>query len=177
MNRRRFLCAGLALPVAACANNSPAAFSNQEETVEVGYIAAWQSFDLDARLGQLTPAQYIVWLWQQREALRRESRLAEGVTITLKLYEAGNTTPIWSHRAREAIVRQRIPASLALRSSRFVAEVQGHRIVHAEHISRRVDGGTVVWLSGTSRLADSVRTRRAFVDGFGIPLILERNAS
>jgi hypothetical protein len=177
VNRRQFLCAGLALPVAACAENTSTLVPNQGETVEVGYIAAWQSFDLEARLGQLQPANYIVWLWQQREALRRENRLAEGVTITLKLYESGNRTPIWTHRAREAIVRQRIPATLALRSSRFVAEVQGHRVVQAEHISHRVDGNTSVWISGTGLLRESVSSRRAFVDGFGIPLILERNPS
>lgn len=133
-------------------------------TVEVGGIAAFETFDLNARLAGVPPRNYIVWMWKNRSSIP----LADGVRIDYVAYTGDGGSEIWRSSTTSAIHRADMPRALALQAGLFCAEVHGYAITHAALVGERGNG---VYTSCSYHLPDDVRSGAAN-GGFGIPLIL-----
>jgi len=135
-------------------------------TVEVGGIAVFESFDLNARLAGVKPRDYIVWMWENRNDIP----LAEGVQVDYVAYTGDGGAEIWRSSTTSAIYRADMPRELALQAGLFCAEVHGYMITHAALVGERGNG---VYTSCSYHLPGDVRSGAAN-GGFGIPLILVR---
>ena len=163
---RFFVSVLVTLALSACVTSQKQSAWAQGEMIEVGYIAAWESFDLNARLSGVEPKDYINWLYQNGG----HYELAVGVRIDLVAYEHDGGDKFWESTGEQGYLRTKIPASVAVRAGLLCAEVHGYMITHAAKVGEK-DGN--IFSSCTFRLPDSVRSGRAR-EGFGIPLILQK---
>jgi hypothetical protein len=167
MNFRNIVITAALLGLTACA--TPETSPNTEDrisgrTVEVGGIATFETFDLNARLARVQPRDYIVWMWNNRSELP----LAEGVKIDYVAYTGDGGSEIWRTSTTSAIHRAEMPHEVALRANLFCAEVHGYMITHAETVGERGNG---VYTSCSPDLPGDIRSGAAS-GGFGIPLVL-----
>jgi hypothetical protein len=172
-NRIVFAAIAAAITLSGCGATSSATTGAQSatgtgRTVEVGGIAVFESFDLNARLSSddVQPRDYTVWMWENRNDIP----LAEGVRIDYVAYTGDGGAEIWRTSTTSAIHRADMPRELALQAGLFCAEVHGYMITHAALIGERGNG---VYTSCSYQLPGDVRSGGAN-GGFGIPVILVR---